>query len=294
MEAGKAIYYLLKNSTDVGAICGDRIYPEIAQQTASAPFIIYTIQSAKPSGTKGGTSTVDAVQFEIITVSSDYGQAMSLGTAARSALDRVGGVINGVQVQSIDFKTQAVDYDFSTEHHMLVQTYDMRLSFTGTAGSYSAINVVATYKAIQCTFAEQQKTGGSGAILVQGTTPVRLAFSSELINTSSIFSLNGTYGIITITAGGIYRVTAQITFTAEQTNVEPHIFGKVESREFETRGTGFIKGGSNNDHGTAQFTELIEVNANERLSVWAYDDSDSTGGVTIDHAVWIIEQVATS
>ena len=52
METGKAIYYLLKDSTAVGNICADRIYPEIAQQDADVPFIAYTITDTTPSGTK--------------------------------------------------------------------------------------------------------------------------------------------------------------------------------------------------------------------------------------------------
>lgn len=295
MEAGKAIFDLLKNSSAVGAICGDRIYPEIAQQTAQTPFIIYTIQSANPSGTKTGTSTLDEVQFEVITFSEDYAQCMDLGTAARGALDRVGGVINGVQVQSIDFKTQGVDYDFTTNTHMLVQTYDMRIGFTGTAGTYNPINVVSTYDAIQVNFATQQKTGGSSQVQVQGLTPQRLPFSVQDIKTNSIFTLaSDASGIITVTGTGIYKLTACITFKSDVSHVEPHIYFKIESRVLESQGTAYIKGGSNSDHSTAVVTQIAEINNTERCSVFAYDDANTSGGATIEHAVWIIERMSST
>lgn len=295
MEAGKAIYSLLSNSTAVGNICGDRIYPEIAQQTAQTPFIIYTIQSATPSGSKTGTSTLDEVQFEIITFSEDYAQAMDLGTAARGALDRVGGVINGVQVQSIDFKTQGVDYDFTTNTHMLVQVYDMRIGFTGVAGSYNPINVVATYDAIQVEFTAQQKTGGTGAVVVQGTTPARLPFSVQDIKTSSIFDLaSGATGIISVTGTGIYKITACVTFVSDGNNLEPHIFAKIETRELEAHGTAYIKGGSSNDHSTAVISQIAEITNTERVSLWAYEHTDDSTGVEIEHATLLIERMSST
>lgn len=295
MEAGKAIYHLLSNSTAVGNICDDRIYPEIAQQTAETPFIIYTIQSANPSGTKTGTSTLDEVQFEVITFSQDYAQAMDLGTAARGALDRVGGVINGVQVQSIDFKTQGVDYDFTTDTHMLVQVYDMRIGFTGVAGSYNPINVVSTYDAIQVGFVTQQKTGGSSPVVVQGTTPARLPFSLQDIKTSSIFTLAAdATGIITVNGTGIYKITACVTFVSDGNNLEPHIYAQIETRALEAHGTAYIKGGSNNDHSTAVISQIAEITNVERVSLYAYEHTNDSTGVEIEHATFLIERMSST
>jgi len=295
MEAGKAIYYLLSNSTAVGNICDDRIYPEIAQQTADMPFIIYTIQSANPSGTKTGTSTLDEVQFEVMTFSTNYSECMDLGTAARGALDRVGGVINGVQVQSIDFKTQSVDYDYTTDAHILVQVYDMRLSFVGTAGSYNPINVIATYDAIQVGFTGQQKTGGSSEHVVSGTTAARLPWSVQDIKTSSIFTLApNAAGNVSCNGTGIYKLTACVTFNSEGNNVEPHIYFKVEGRQLETHGTAYIKGGSNNDHSTAVISQIVEITNTERVSVWAYDDANSNEGATIEHGLLLIERMSST
>lgn len=294
MEAGKAIYKLLKDSSTVGAICADRIYPEIADQTADLPLVVYTVQSANPSGTKAGTSTVDQVQFEVMTFSTNYAEAMSLANACRGALDRVGGSINGVQVQSIDFRTSGVDFDYTTDAHICVQTYDMRVLFTGTAAAYKPIHVQQTYDAIQVTLSEQQKTGGSGEFEFQGTTAVRIPFTVEDVKTSSDFSLSSSgTGIITITGAGIYRFSACVTFNSEGTNVEPTIYFQVESRIQEARGNTYIKGGSNNDHGTATAVQLVEVGNMERCSLRVYDDSNSTAGGTITHAIFLIERVST-
>jgi len=150
METGKAIYYLLKDSTAVGNICADRIYPEIAQQDADVPFIAYTITDTTPSGTKSGSSDLDTARVELFIVSDDYAEAMDLGIAVRGALDRQGGDIgpagSTVAVQSIDFDTSDVDFDQEQGVYITEHTYNMRIQRTGQAGSITvtpnnAINV---------------------------------------------------------------------------------------------------------------------------------------------------------
>ena len=137
METGKAIYKLLKDSTEVGAICADRIYPELAQQDVDTPFVVYTVTDTTPSATKNATSKLDTSRVELYCVSDDYEQAMSLGIAVRDALDRQSGTINAVQVQSVDFDTADVQYDPEQRVYVLEQTYDVRIQRTGQAVSYS-------------------------------------------------------------------------------------------------------------------------------------------------------------
>lgn len=141
METGKAIYYLLKDSAEVGAICADRIYPEIGQQDADAPFVAYTVTDTTPSGTKSGSSDLDTARVELYMISPDYAQCMDLGIAVRAALDRQGGDIgpagNTVAVQSIDFDSSDIEFDVDQRVYILEHTYNMRIQRTGHAISYS-------------------------------------------------------------------------------------------------------------------------------------------------------------
>ena len=133
METGKAIYKLLKDSADVGAICADRIYPELAQQDVDTPFIVYTVLDTTPSATKNATSKLDTARVELYCISDDYEESMDLGIAVRSALDRQSGTLSGVEVQSIDFDTSDVQYDPDQRVYVLEHTYDVRIQRTGTA-----------------------------------------------------------------------------------------------------------------------------------------------------------------
>lgn len=138
METGKAIYNLLKDSADVGAICADRIYPELAQQDVDVPFIVYTVTDTTPSDTKNSTSKLDTARVELYCVSDDYEQSMNLGIAVRGALDRHTGTVSGVEVQSIDFDTSDVQFDPDQRVYVLEQTYDVRVQRTGTAVSVAS------------------------------------------------------------------------------------------------------------------------------------------------------------
>ena len=132
METGKAIYKLLKDSSAVGAICADRIYPELAQQDADAPFVVYTVVDTTPSDTKTSTSKVDTARVELYCVGDDYETVMDLGIAVRGALDRQSGTISGVQVQSISFDASDIQFDSDQRVYVLEQTYNTRVQRTGS------------------------------------------------------------------------------------------------------------------------------------------------------------------
>ena len=189
METGKAIYKLLKDSSDVGAICADRIYPELAQQDADLPFIVYTVTDTTPSATKNATSKLDTARVELYCISGDYEQAMDMGIAVRSALDRQSGTLSGVEVQSIDFDTSDVQFDPDQRVYVLEQTYDVRIQRTGTA------QVVTQFPGNTFTVQEVDGTP-SGAV-------------NKLVFSNGTVSIDGTTA--TVASGGGGTLTIQET-----------------------------------------------------------------------------------
>ena len=213
METGKAIYKLLKDSADVGAICADRIFPELAQQDADAPFIVYTIQSTQPSPTKNSTSKIDTARVELYCLSEDYEEAMSLGIAVRSALDRQSGTINGVEVQSIDFDTSDIQFDSDQCIYVLEHTYDVRIQRTGTAVS------VAQFPGNTFTVTE---VDGSPSAAVN-----KLVFSNGTV------SIDGTTA--TVQSGGVsyYTLTSHFSNTDAGADVYVPLAGTTEASSFD-------------------------------------------------------------
>ena len=82
MTVGKAIYYLLTNASDVTAIVGTRIYPEVAQQNAALPYIVYNVSNNEPSDTKREPSKLDTAEVEVNVFSEKYTQAIDMGCSA--------------------------------------------------------------------------------------------------------------------------------------------------------------------------------------------------------------------
>ena len=118
MNEGKAIYSILTSDSDVSAIVGTRVYPQIAAQGAAFPFVVYVLQDTSPSDTKSGVSTLDEVRYDIVVASETYAEASDLTEKIRTALDRYSGTVAGVVIDSIQFTDLDVNNDPGTETYL--------------------------------------------------------------------------------------------------------------------------------------------------------------------------------
>jgi hypothetical protein len=131
MIVGKAIYYLLTNATDVTDVVSTRIYPEVAQQDSDLPFIVYNVTNNEPTDTKPEPSKLDTAQVEVNIYAESYTEAIDLAVAVRAALDRVKGTYNGVNVQSIQYQNEVIDFDEPQRAYNISADYDVRISRSG-------------------------------------------------------------------------------------------------------------------------------------------------------------------
>ena len=127
MNAGKAVYGILSANSGVTDIVGTRIFPEIAEQEAVTPFVIYQLQSVAPEDTHDGPSKLDEVRFEFLCYADSYNAAADLGVAVRAALDRVSGTYNGVHVESVQFNDVDVDIEYDPRRYSQVLKFTFRI-----------------------------------------------------------------------------------------------------------------------------------------------------------------------
>ena len=115
MKIVLAIYDILYNSGsgDVFDLVGARIYPNVAKQATTFPFIVYQTTGVEPNDTKDGVSTVDGNSFMVLCYSETYTQVADLAQKSRIALDRKTGTYNTIEVQTIQFT--GYDEDFEIE-----------------------------------------------------------------------------------------------------------------------------------------------------------------------------------
>ena len=128
MKVGAAIYSLLVNDSAVSAIVGTRIYPELAEEGASAPYVVYSVVSNTPSDTKDGTP-IDEAQLEIFSIGNTYAAANDLADKVRAALDRKSQIVVGtVTVQSIHYTNEVVEVSEKRDLYISVQDYTTRIT----------------------------------------------------------------------------------------------------------------------------------------------------------------------
>jgi len=128
MTVGKAIFDLLLDNTDLRAIVNNRIFPEVAQQDAQLPYVVYNISSNEPSDTKREPSKMDTAQVEVNLYSTSYTECIDMSTHVRAALDRVTGTYSGVNVQSIQYLGEVIDFDEAQRAYNITSDYDVRVS----------------------------------------------------------------------------------------------------------------------------------------------------------------------
>ena len=130
MTVGKAIYNLLLSNADLRAIVDTRIFPEVAQQDAVLPYVVYNVSSNEPSDTKREPSKLDTAQIEVNLYSTSYTECIDMATHTRAALDRVTGTYSGVNVQSIQYLGEIIDFEEAQRTYNITADYDVRISRT--------------------------------------------------------------------------------------------------------------------------------------------------------------------
>ena len=131
MKVGLAIYNLLKNDANVNGQVGGRIYPELAKEGVSMPYIVYSVVSNSPSDTKDGTP-IDEAQCEIFSVGQTYETCNNLADKVRAALDRKGVTVTDasagdITVQSIHYTNEITEVSADRKTYIAVQDYTFRI-----------------------------------------------------------------------------------------------------------------------------------------------------------------------
>lgn len=214
MNVGKAIYYLLSNAESVTNIAGTRIYPELAEQEAVAPYAVYQIVSVNPDDTNDGPAVIDEVVVDILCVAESYNEAADLATAVRASLDRVRGTYNGVNVESIQYDSTDSDVQDSPRRYEQTVTLTVRV-FRDAAQIATGQNIDQLTLGRLYDVTDNATTGQVIIKQADGTW----AAGDQGTGTGGVDSVNGETGIVTLTTDDIsdsgqtnkYTTAAEIT-----------------------------------------------------------------------------------
>ena len=136
---------MLKDDSAVSALVGTRIYPELAEEGAATPYVVYSVVSNTPVDTKD-SAPVDEAQLEVFSVADTYAAANDLADKVRAALSRKGKLVyKTVTVQSIKYTNEVTEVSAERNLFISVQDYTARLTpvmslldlYRPAAGAYS-------------------------------------------------------------------------------------------------------------------------------------------------------------
>ena len=100
---GKLIYERLSTATNITAIVGTNIYPDITPQNVDYPFVVYTATNSTPVDYKDGQSNLEEINLQIDVYTQNYDTTQNLANLIRNRLDRFVGTVEGVEVQTIKY-----------------------------------------------------------------------------------------------------------------------------------------------------------------------------------------------
>lgn len=306
MNAGKAIYNILTADTTLAAIVGTRIYPEVAPEDVTTPFVVYSVQSVDPIRVKNSTSTLDTANFEVYTSSVDYGEAMDLNDAVRTALERRGGNFSNVAIDSIEYIDENVEMDRETREYLSEMRFRLRIARAGSVPSSSnivplGVNVRETddtnstfvktlifpdtslslsQDEVTVTFPSSGGGGGTATIQMVGAsmtatnatfnnTETAIPLGSVDIDTGSTFQISS--GKLRVGTDGTAMVSIHCVCSADTNHQLPHLKLYNGARElFEA--TGYITGQHGDDHTSIVGNCMVELVTNDLLELKGYND----------------------
>ena len=104
---GKLIYGRLSTASNITAIIGTNIYPDITPQNVDYPFIVYSIIDSSPVDFKDGQSNLEEIDLQIDIYTQNYDTTQNLSNLIRNRLDRFVGTVESVEVQTIKYVRQS-------------------------------------------------------------------------------------------------------------------------------------------------------------------------------------------
>jgi hypothetical protein len=130
MKVGLAIRGMMQDDATVSALVGIRVYPELAPEGVSMPYLVYSVVSNSPSDAKDGTP-IDEAQVELYSVASTYSAANDLADKVRAAMDRKSKTVSvaegDVVVQSCHYTNEVTEVSADRKTYVSIQDYTIRI-----------------------------------------------------------------------------------------------------------------------------------------------------------------------
>lgn len=121
------IYKKLSSNTDITQYVNSKIYPLVADQDVTYPFIVYVRNGIATSElTKDGFGS-DRVNFQVIVVSNKYLETLNIANIIRGTLEGRLFEDNELKIQIRNCRLSNVGEDFFSDAYVQTLTFDCQV-----------------------------------------------------------------------------------------------------------------------------------------------------------------------
>lgn len=124
IQIGKAVYQILSNDTKVKEMVGNKIYPLIANQGTTFPFIVYKRTGIEPLTSKDKFICNEITSVDVIIASDRYDESIELAELVQDALNGKRGTYSGINI--IDINLISADEDYIEDTFIQNLTFNIK------------------------------------------------------------------------------------------------------------------------------------------------------------------------
>lgn len=122
IKIGKYIYYTLTENSTVGDYVGFKVYPVIAEESTSFPFIIYRRNNISTTGYSKDGYSEDTVDFSVMVASKKYDESCEIANEIRKQLEKKFKVFDNMEIS--DCRMVGISESYSEDSY--VQSLDFQ------------------------------------------------------------------------------------------------------------------------------------------------------------------------
>lgn len=124
IQIGKAVYQILSNDTKVKEKVKSKIYPLVANQGTTFPFIIYKRTGIEPVTSKDRFICSELTTVDVTVASDRYDESIELAELVKDALSGKNGIYSGINI--IDINMISADEDYIEDTFIQTLTFNIK------------------------------------------------------------------------------------------------------------------------------------------------------------------------
>ena len=114
LQVGKVIFDILSNDPQVTQRVNSKIFPLVAENNTTFPFIVYKRTGIEPQTSKDRMIHREETNVDVIIISDTYNDSIEVADLVKTALTGKNGIFSGISVKDIEFIDASEDFQDET------------------------------------------------------------------------------------------------------------------------------------------------------------------------------------